>query len=454
MIAWKRPRPARPCRSLTGALLVLPLLALPLLLLPAGPAAAQVTAGYSIEFDLPSFPFKKAMNARFRPELNALKARMSQRQAAGDNVTCSLQIYREAHWLVNYTPDAERAQARIAALEKSLEQKDQSWALEQTDTDGSWGACYDAWFFRLQVSVDPLKRLMAEGKTPQYPLDFMKPVNDPAKLTALLDELLVSDIDSGEANRRRELNMVVTALGQLLFLPDLSAMLPADYPVEQMATTLRNYMDDPWQNQMTGYWGAWYIQDGELIKTDDLSLTFHIISYRRGDVKMLDTLVDTTFSLRETKYPYGWQDRGTTNNHHNYDVATILKYGWPEMDYLQQARATAEIAIMLARSLRLTMDGKGRYYTEAYDNVGDAYYFGVSFLDVVGYFDPSKRFWAPRMKFAEAHSLKIRLLKNLEDLHSEDPMVQLALQKLRAEPDFDDDDEVHVHGKAGAHAAD
>jgi len=48
-----------------------------------------------------------------------------------------------------------------------------------------------------------------------------------------------------------------------------------------------------------------------------------------------------------------------------------------------QARAQAEIFIMLARSLRLTIDGQGKFYTDAYDNVGDAFYFGVSFLDEV-----------------------------------------------------------------------
>ena len=250
------------------------------------------------------------------------------------------------------------------------------------------------------------------------------------KLTDMLEEMKISDIDAGEANRRRELNMVVTAMGQLLFLDYLAPMLPADYPREQVAQGLRDYMDNDWQNKDTGYWGAWYLQNGELVKTDDLSVTFHIISYRRGDVKLLDQLVDTTFSLRETKYPYGWQDRGTTNNHHNYDVTTILKYGWPAMDYIQKSRASAEIGIMLARSLRLTLDGQGRFYTDAYDNVGDAYYFGVSFLDAAGYFDPSKRFWARKLKFPESPTLKQRLIANMQALDSEDPMILLALQKL------------------------
>ena len=147
----------------------------------SGAAQAQVTYGYSIEFDPPTFPFKKAMKARFNPELEPLYAEMTKRQDAGDDVTCSLQIYREAHWLVNYTADAERAQQRVEALRESLKEKDQSWALAQSPDDGSWGACYEAWVYRLWSSVDPLKQLQAEGRKPDYALAFLDPVDHPGR---------------------------------------------------------------------------------------------------------------------------------------------------------------------------------------------------------------------------------------------------------------------------------
>lgn len=411
-----------------------------------GPAQAQVTYGYSIEFEPPTFPFKKAMKARFNPELGPLYEEMTKRQDDGEDVSCSLQIYREAHWLVNYTADAERAQQRVEALRDSLQQKDQSWARAQSADDGSWGPCYDAWIYRLWSSVDPLKQLRAEGRKPQYPLAFLDRVDTPGELTALLDEFLTSDIDAGDNNRRRELNLLVTSMGQLLLLPELAEMLPDSYPRERMKTAFLNYLDGRWQNPSTGYWGAWYLQDGELIKTDDLSLTFHIVSYRKGDLLRLKELVDTTFSLRETRYPYGWQDRGTTNNHHNYDVATILRYGWDEMSIMQKVRAAAEINIMLARCLRLTIDGRGAFYSDAYDNVGDAWYFGVSFLDTVGYFDPEKRFWALGLKFPEAANLRATLIKNMKALDSRDPMVLAALRKLGAGEDAAATDEAPAVG--------
>lgn len=396
----------------------------------AQPAQAQLTFGYSMEFEPPTFPFKKAMRARFNPELEPLYEELQARQAAGDDVTCSLQIYREAHWLVGYTADAERAQSRIEALRESLKEKDQSWALQQSPEDGSWGACYDTWVYRLWSSVDPLKQLQAEGRKPEYPLAFLEPVDSWDKLKALLDGFLTSDIDAGSNNHRRELNLLVTAMGQLLLLPELAEMLPEDYPRQEIRAGFLDYLDNVWQNPETGYWGAWYIQHGKLIRTDDLSLTFHIVSYRRGDVPRMKELVDTTFSLRETHYPYGWQDRGTTNNHHNYDVATILKYGWDRMTVTQKVRAGAEISIMLARCLRLTIDGQGRFYTDSYDNVGDAWYFGVSFLDVVGYFDPKKRFWGNGLKIPEAANLRETLIANLRAMNSRDPMILAALRKL------------------------
>ena len=149
-------------------------------------------------------------------------------------------------------------------------------------------------------------------------------------------------------------------------------------------------------------------------------------------MKLLRKIVATTFDLRETRYPFGWHDRGVLNNHHNYDVTKLLRYGWPHMSEAQQARTRAEIGIMLARSLRLTIDGKGAFKGDAYDSMADAYYFGVSFLDEAGYFRKSKRFANPSRTFPGAEDVRRRLIENLEALNSQDPMALAAMRKLRA----------------------
>jgi len=189
-------------------------------------------------------------------------------------------------------------------------------------------------------------------------------------------------------------------------------------------------MDDEWQNPATGYWGAWYEEDGKVVKTDDLSITFHIVSYRNGKVEQWPTIVDHTFRIRELSYPYGWHHRGTQNNHHAYDVTRLLRLGWSEMTFLQKARTRAELFIMLARAQRLSMNYDGEFNAEPYNKVADAYYFGVSFFDEAGYFRPSKRFWTS-INF-DSEPLRQLILGNLRKLNSEDPMAAAALRKLEA----------------------
>ncbi|MEH6548208.1 MAG: hypothetical protein V7701_17365, partial [Sneathiella sp.] len=76
--------------------------------------------------------------------------------------------------------------------------------------------------------------------------------------------------------------------------------------------------------------------------------------------------------------------------------------------------------------------GQGRFYEDAYDNVGDAYYFGVSFLDEAGFFRHSKLFWAPRLTFADSETVRQKIIANLKKLDSRDPMIAAALRKAEA----------------------
>ncbi len=60
----------------------------------------------------------------------------------------------------------------------------------------------------------------------------------------------------------------------------------------------------------------------------------------------------------------------------------------------------------------------------------ESYYFTVAFLDTVGYFDETKRFWTDR-QFAEAASLPAELERQIRSLHPDDPMARMALERLR-----------------------
>lgn len=383
--------------------------------------------------DIPNFipesPFKRDMNNRFRDEIQTLRRRVMDLHRTGHEPICSTQILGEARDLMNYTNNAAAVRARLDDLRASLLQPNQDYAYEQASEDGTWGGCYNAWYLRLDASVDPMKELVEAGRRPAHPLRFFEPVNTPEKMRHYLESLLISDVKATGVDNRKELNYAITSLAQILFKPKVAALLPEGTPVTALAATLQDFLDRKAQNPDTGFWGAWYMIDGELKKTNDLSITFHAISYRSDDPPHMRELADTLFAMRTSRYPYGWRDEGKPNNHHAYDVARLLRRTWPYMTAEQQARATAELTVMVARSLSISIRPDGYFDDEPYTSPAEAYYFGVSFLDEVGFFRPSRRFWTP-MTTGDADSLRARLQQHLQKMDQRNALVTAALRKL------------------------
>lgn len=395
------------------------------------PAHAQVKLRLSLSQGyIPVFKQKRRMNGLFRPRLKNLRQQLFALNRSGRHLPCSTQILKEAKWLMNYTNRVEDLARRLDDLENSLPIEDQSFARRQSEKDGSWGACFKEWFYRLHTSVDPLKELNFRGEKPKLRLAFLDPINTPEKLTAMFRSLLVSNVDRDGINHRKELNLIFTGLGQLLLLPKLAGLFPKEFPRDKLAAALIRFIDDEWQNPISGYWGAWYDIDGKIYKTDDLSITFHIISYRQDQPKHLRKLADTTFSIRSLRYPYGWRDRGTQNNHHAYDVVRLLRRTWTHMVPEQRARASAEITIMAARSLGLSLRRDGSFIEAPYDSVPEAYYFGISFLDEIGFFRPSRRFWTS-IDLENGDLVRKAISARLAALKSSAPMALEAMRKLQ-----------------------
>lgn len=380
---------------------------------------------------IPESPFKRDMNNRFRDEIQALRRQVMEMHRTGREPICSTQILGEARDLMNYTNNAAAVRARLDDLRASLDQPNQDDAYHQSPEDGTWGGCYKAWYLRLDASVDPMKELVEAGRRPAHPLRFFDPVNTPEKMRRYLESLLISDVKTTGVDNRKELNYAITSLAQILFKPKVAALLPEGTPVVDLAATLQDFLDHRAQNPDTGFWGAWYMIDGELKKTNDLSITFHAISYRADDPPHMHELAETLFAMRGSRYPYGWRDEGKPNNHHAYDVARLLRRTWPYMTAEQQARATAELTIMVARSLSVSIRPDGRFDDEPYTSPAEAYYFGVSFLDEVGYFRPSRRFWAP-LETRDADALRAVLQQHLEHMDPRNALVTAALRKLNA----------------------
>lgn len=391
-----------------------------------------------VDENIPKFRAKKEMIGAYGARYDELHDRLIRRNRSGEDLPCSTQILNEVGWWIKYTTERETVERRMDDLERSLapENADQSAARQQSATDGSWGGCYEPWFFRAWNSVDPLREILLDGGRPEHPLLFLKEVGTPDKISDRLRALIVSRPAVDGRNNRKELNLTVTGLGQLLWLPLFEEIVSETVPRKALGDAMIAVMDREWQDPETGYWGAWYeADDGRIVKTEDLSITFHIVSYRSGAVPLREKLIETLFLTRERPYPYGWQDRGTQNTHHTYDVVRIIQLVWPDLDLYQQARARAEIVIILSRALRIALQQDGSFDPAPYNSVAEAYYFGVSLLDAAGYLDPAKRFWAKKWKFEARTRTRARIIARLEELDSEAPMAKAALRKLYKSPE-------------------
>ena len=82
--------------------------------LPSYSGQAQVELRLNrIESFVPRFEQKRRMNKIYRPELTELQAEIHLRLKTGQNMSCSSQIFKEAHWLTAVGP-SPRVEARPA----------------------------------------------------------------------------------------------------------------------------------------------------------------------------------------------------------------------------------------------------------------------------------------------------------------------------------------------------
>jgi hypothetical protein len=85
--------------------------------------------------------------------VRALGKRLAADQNARRSRECSAQIFLEAKWRAIYTADFEAIERRIRDLEASLENDDQGYVAQQSPVDGSWGACLEPMFMKLEATM-------------------------------------------------------------------------------------------------------------------------------------------------------------------------------------------------------------------------------------------------------------------------------------------------------------
>jgi hypothetical protein len=374
---------------------------------------------------------------RYGERLKAMSKAIAEAQANGRTLHCSQQMFLEAKWLHRYTAHWNRLEDKLKRIEQSLDDHDQSFATEQSPVDGIWGICYEEWFMRLGATLSALDSLAARGEQPRYELRSAGKFDTGKKLLRRLQDLLVSDIADTGVNNRAELASLVTTFAQGLFKPHLrdilaeSADLRISSQMDSITEAFRFFLNGA-QDPATGYWGAWYIVDGKIHKSHDLSMTYHIVAYTKGRVEHWPQIVETTMTIESDPYPYGWRHNSRYNNHNLYDVAKIYKYGWPYMSETEHLEIGEQIRSMIEWSLvnSLGPDDTFEHDPTFSDSLADEYYFGISFFDVVGYWQPSRRFWTNAPVDEGAAAMCCRLQQRLKELDFEGWAADGAMSKL------------------------
>jgi hypothetical protein len=300
------------------------------------------------------------------------------------------------------TVDTERIDGRLEDLRASLADPELEKSAREQDADGSWGRCYDAWFFRLDASYDGHYSQDQGGSH----IPLLDRVNSPEKLTEYVKSISVSDVANSGVDHRREMNEALSTLIRLIVRGQ-----PRAYRWHpEMRATLLDLLKQL-RNPASGWWGERYQRAGRIDFVDDMSITFHIVNYLRGQVAYLDKVGKTLLELKDLEYPIGWLDDGSYLTHNNMDVVVLFQYAWPHMNAEQRRAASMEIKKMLQWCLKNSVlpDGSFRAGTGGEDSLEEDEYFGVAFLVRAGYFDASRRFWTDQT-FPEAENLRRRLI--------------------------------------------
>ena len=328
--------------------------------------------------------------AYYWAEIRRLNKQVVALEKDGQNTRCARQLLNEASWLLDSTRDFGRVAERIAALRATLRDPAKSNAPdEQSETDGSWGNCYTEWFFKLDASFDAISELDDKHQVPRYPCHFLDRINSPEKLTAHLSNLLVSDLETDGVDHGREFNETVADLLRLVIHHE-----PSNYLFHpQLKEAFLDFLMKKARNPDTGYWGAWYKTRTGITKTDRLSITFHIVSYLKGEITDWPKVIDRTLAIKDKRYPNGWLTHSGYANHHNMDVVVLFRYGWNHATPTQQEAIRTELHKMLDWCLKHSLRSDGSFQMRDEESVEESIYFGTAFLSRIGYFEKARRFW-------------------------------------------------------------
>jgi hypothetical protein len=369
------------------------------------------------------FPQIAGLRRRMQDEIRGIAAQCDREEARGTDTSCLRQTLRELRWRLEYTADAGAIHKTLDRL-RATAARSAPRTVRMPDANDSYGLATDVWFLKLEASVDDMLDPDSDDKA--RPPRFLDRLNDPARLRAYLESLLVSRPAEDGIDRRKELNLATANLVRLILW-----RRPPNYPWHPgLEAVIRRFIAE-WQDPITGFFGAHYQIGGRRTRTVDLSLTFHMARYLGGKIGYWPQVIDTLIGIRGERYPNGWLDEVGLTSHNNYDVAILFQLGWQRMRADQRRRGEQELTRLLDWCVTTAIAPDGEIVARAVgESLPESYYFTIAFLDAVGYFDRAKRFWSER-EFPDAPAVRTRLEHRLLTLPQRDPMVRMARERLR-----------------------
>jgi hypothetical protein len=352
---------------------------------------------------------KKRSAAAIKAKILAKK--VFEMESKGLNTSCLHQILYEAGSLLYSSANFKLINDRLNDLEAAISSPETQSSIEIKDhSDDSYGKCYIEWYLKVVASYNQLEKTADENPGPTPLPHFLDRINTPEKLENYLTSISVSDIRKTGIDNEREYNEMHATLLEMIVKGS-----PQNYKVDTaLKQSLINLLFNKLRNPVTGWWGESYIRNGHIEFVDDLSTTFHTVSYLKGNVPGMDKIISTLLIVKNVPYPVGWLWKNEYWNHNNMDVVTLFKYGWPGVNDQQRNEMSNEIDKMLNWCLTVSLQPDGSFKAIPEDSsIEEAQYYGISFLARIGYFDKSKRFWTNK-DFPEAETLKEKLIAGIK----------------------------------------
>ncbi len=371
-----------------------------------------------------AYPKMKALSSEVDGTMNQAESTLARREAAGDDTSYARAALDEAEWRIKCTSDVRAARAAVERLTKALGRPDPPNGFEQ-DEDGSFARGAKEWYIKLQCSTDQL--LAREWPWRRMPI-FLEVINDPIRMVTYLQDRCWSDVARCGRDNRKELNEAISVIARLVMRGGQAGYLsgPGFVPV------FERFIRD-WQDPDTGFFGMTYVmEDNQTIRTNDLSLTFHMVRYVPHLIREWPRLINTLLTIRDARYPQGWLEQSGMTDHNNYDVVEIFCRGWPHMEPYQRKIAAEAVDRMLDWCLAKSVGRDGKIAKpDQGDPIPDSYYFAAAFLDTVGFFDATKKFWTKKA-LPRAAAIRDGMIRQLKTFNPYYTMVDDALARLGA----------------------